>query len=533
LTAFASLAREQARASVQWVYLSSAGFFLSGGVFYLYIARILPYAELGSVVILAAIAAVMSVGFGFGLGYGFQHFLSYNLGRSRPSAIRWLTRRAWTTAGLLFAVSSGVTAVLSGSLSTLFFHSQAYAPTIRILAIFVGLLTANSILQSVLLGYQRFVVYSAVTAAGYLATYGVPIVLLAISPSVESITVGWTVGSALGCAFLLAAILRYGLEEEARLSQTRRDEAVPRLFRTLVLYSPPMFLAALVATGTTYIDRLVLASLTNLANVGVYNYALLVAGGSLIVVSPFGTITLPKFSELFGRDDRDGIRKLTRISTTLIVLVYVPVALGIAALAPFLLRVLVGNGYVGAGLSLQLILGISAAFVPYAILTSLAAGIRRTPLLLVSTALALGSNVALCLALVPRWGMVGAALGNSSVYWVSFLVLSARLRSTALLGFELGSICRIWLAAAGMFLIVWTPLFLLSYPPVLVPVLVLIGVGAFLSLLRVSRAINAETADALHHVMPRWLWFARPLIAWTRRTDAVDHPGMALSLENR
>lgn len=525
LTAAGATPREQVRASVQWVYLSSVALFLSGGVFYLYLARVLPYAELGSVVVLTAIAALLSASFGLGLGYGFQHFLSYYLGRSAGSSIRWLLARGWAMALFLFVASSGATATLASPLSTLFFHSTAFVPMIRVLAVYVGFSTAGSILQSELLGLQRFVSFSIVTSVGYMVTFGAPVAFLEIRFGVESIVVGWGVGSAIGCILLVVAILRYRPGEGAVPSAGPNEESVPRLFRSLLVYSMPMFLAALVATGTTYVDRLVLASLTNLANVGVYNYALLIAGGSLFVVGPFGTITLSKFSELFGRDNFEGIRALTRVSITLVALVFVPIGLGIVALAPFVLRVLVGSGYVGASLPLQFLIGIMAIFVPWVVLTNLAAGTRRTPLLLVSTGLALSVNVALCLVLVPRLGMFGAVLGNSSVYWVSFLVLFARLRPSGLFEVDVRSLARIWFASLGMFVVVWLPLLILGYPTTLVPAVVVVGICVLLGLLRVSHAINSETAEALLQVLPKWLNFARPIILWAGRTSTHMTPG--------
>jgi hypothetical protein len=52
-------------------------YLLSGTVFYVYLAHVLQADKLGSVVVLAAVAAIMSVALSLGIGSGFQHFLSF------------------------------------------------------------------------------------------------------------------------------------------------------------------------------------------------------------------------------------------------------------------------------------------------------------------------------------------------------------------------------------------------------------------------------------------------------------------------
>ena len=182
---------EPASTRVPWVYLGSLSFLLAGAIFYLALARLLPTADLGAVVILAAVASVMSVVFSFGIGPGFRHFLSFHLGRSETTTLRSLVRSAYFFALILSVATATATLALSTGLSDFFFHTRAYADTIDLVALFAGLLTANGTLQSVLAGLQRFAAYSVVYIIGSVATCGLALGFLWVRrPSTPS----WSAG---------------------------------------------------------------------------------------------------------------------------------------------------------------------------------------------------------------------------------------------------------------------------------------------------------------------------------------------------
>ena len=183
---------------------------LSGAIFYLYLARVLSQVDLGAVVILSAIAALMAVVFSLGIGPGFQHFLSYHLGRSETEAVRSLVRSAFFLALILSISAAVATFALSTVFSDLFFHTRSYANAIEILAIFAGVQTGSGTLQSVLVGLQKFVAYSVVYIFGSITIYGLAVTFLWHWHSVDSIVAGWALGATLSCVLAVTAILRIG-----------------------------------------------------------------------------------------------------------------------------------------------------------------------------------------------------------------------------------------------------------------------------------------------------------------------------------
>lgn len=507
--------------SIPWIYLSSLSFLSASAIFYLALAHLLPVADLGAVVILSAIATVMTVVFSLGTGPAYQHFLSFYIGRSETATVQTLVRSAFFLALILSAASAAATLTLSTGLSDFFFHTRAYSGAIAILAVFAGVQTANSAFQSVLLGLQRFAAYSVVYIVGAAATYGLALEFFWIRPGVDSIVMGWALGAALACVLYVVTIRKTSSSWSGKGADGRKA-AMPSLYRNLFAYSLPLLVWSALATGALYVDRLVLASVANLASVGVYNYALLVASGSLVIVNPFAKVLIPKTSKAFGKQSAPEIQALTERAVTLITLIYLPIGLGLAAIGPVVLKYLAGPGFVAASVPLVVLLVIFAAFIPYSILSSVAAGTRRTLAFAKSAGLALGANIVLSVALVPRFGMLGAALGNSSMVWVPFLVFYFELRDTGLVRFDLHSLSRIWLAAGTMSLAVGVPLYLLGYNPVIIPVFVLLGILGFAVLLRALRAIPSEATKTLLQVLPRPLHSIRPVIYWLAPGYSVE-----------
>jgi len=508
---------------VSWVYASTVSGTAAGAIFYLYLARALPLGELGAVVVLQAFAFIVATASSFGLNRGFQHFLSYHRARTEGRNLtRPLVGMSYVTTALSGATAAAIAFGLAGLLTSFLFHSTAYLSTVELLSALAGLLSAMMIFAGVLLGLQRYIAYSAVIILGTASLYGAPVVLFLLWHTLQSIVLGWIVG---GIAQTVASIVM--IERLTRSSgalRSRTSEAPGVTYQGLFAYSLPIVVSVLITTCTYYIDRLILASVANLPTVGIYNYAILFAGASLFVVNPFQTILISRFSALFGRGDSKGIVELVRGSSTLLVLAFVPLALGLAALGPILLRYIVGPNFVPAALPMAVLLGISAAFVPFAILVSIAIGTRRTSATMVSSSCALIANVVLSVVLVPRLGMLGAAIGNSSMFWAPFVVLYLLFRGSGLVRFDTRPILGIWTASIAMAVTIALPLSLLNYSLLLAPVFVTAGVLVFLGLARKLRAVPWEAAEAVAHHLPSWLSPLRPLVFWVAAPSRPPPP---------
>ncbi len=501
--------------SVPWIYAGTVALALGGGLFYLYLARTASSAEVGTISLLAAIATVV-VGFtSLGLGNGFQHYLAYYRGKGDAIRARRLARLALGVALLLAGAAIVLLVGFAAEWSRLFFHTASYAALLDLLAIFAGLSMAVGVLQSLLAGLQRFMALSAITMAQTIVMYGGTVGLLRAFPGTPvTVVVGWSLGMAVSASLCLGVVLRQTASLERSPARGRPPTGIGRMFPELFRYSLPAYVAGLLGTGAFYVDRLILAAFVDLSAVGIYTYAILAASAAAYLVNPFGTVLVPRLSALFGRDDAEGIRSVVGVSIALVVLVYVPAALLLSAVAPVALGLFVGPAYVSASEPLRILLLATAAAIPYTVLGSLAFGIRRTPLVMYASALALLSNIALSVVLIPRFSFTGAAIGNSAMAWVPLVVLYFGLRGTGLIRIAWRPLLSIWTASVAMAATIGVILAVPGAGPLGAVAGVAVGLALFLVLLRWTRGVTTEMVDTILISAPRWKYVVGPLLRW-------------------
>ena len=69
---------------------------------------------------------------------------------------------------------------------------------------------------------------------------------------------------------------------------------------------------------------------------------------------PVSNLLVPKLSSFFSLDNKEGFRKSIRILLNIVSLIYIPAALGIAALSRIILYEFAGSDYTIAGIVIAL-----------------------------------------------------------------------------------------------------------------------------------------------------------------------------------
>jgi O-antigen/teichoic acid export membrane protein len=186
--------------------------------------------------------------------------------------------------------------------------------------------------------------------------------------------------------------------------------------RTMLAYGLPLVPAALAVWALTFIDRIMLGRLSDLAEVGEYAVANRVAMPLLFAVAAFVTAFSPFILAAHSEDpDREKqIRARVLIYLTA-GLVLMALALGLFAreiveiMAPqfddaYRATGLVAAGLVAFGLSTVLMTGLAIT--------------RRTGHVAVAATVAAAVNIGLNFLLIPPWGMIGAAAASLIAYAV-------------------------------------------------------------------------------------------------------------------
>ena len=186
--------------------------------------------------------------------------------------------------------------------------------------------------------------------------------------------------------------------------------------RTMLAFGLPLVPAALAVWALTFIDRIMLGQLSNLAEVGEYAVANRVAMPLLFAVAAFVTAFSPfilaAHSEDPGTEKQIRARVLIYLTAGLVL-----VALALSLFAREIIEIVApqfDDSYRATGL-------VAAGLVAFGISTVTMTGLtiaRRTGHVAVAAAVAAAINIGLNLLLIPPWGMIGAATASLVAYTV-------------------------------------------------------------------------------------------------------------------
>lgn len=477
---------------------------VSGAVFYIIIVRLFDTTTVGAIALMMAIVGLFNVIFSFGLGTAASHFIAFHIGRKDFASAKKSIQRIVLYGFLLSFIGFAVTILLAPELSMIFFKSYSYVFILRLLSTVVFGTILLGVLNGSLIGLELFRLSAVIFIVVWSIYYFSGIFFAFFVRSIDSIIIAWIIGIFLGVIIDATVLWRI---------QNRFPEKGSVLStNVLFLYSMPVLFSSLMSYGASYTDRFVVAGLMHLSQLGVYNFALLITSSVGFIAAPFTTILLPKFSEFFSHGQMDAIRSNVRSSITILSFLYIPSALGIGALSPMILSLLGGAQYTSGSYALTIIMFSSALFVGLNVLSQSISAIRKTRVFIFSSAAALISNVAVSIALIPTFGLVGASLGYSSVYAASFLVLFYFARKEGVSSFNLKSLGRVWFSSLAMFTAVFLSVTFVSSSLILLPVYIAFGAAIYLGLVKALKAIEHTDRDLLVSILSDNLRVIRRLV---------------------
>ena len=476
----------------------------SGMIFYIIIVRLFSTSAVGAIALFLAIVGLFNVVFSFGLGTAAQHFTSYNIGRGDFAAVRKTFYKIVAFSFLLAALGFFTLFILSGNIAFVFLHSYSYTKLVELLSIVLFGNILFGILNGLLLGMQNFRLSALINVAIWIIYYFGSIILALFVRDLNVIILGWATGMFVGVFVLLVStinmIRRFGGSGKAVQNQTLFKYTLPVLFSSIITY------------GSVYIDRFVVAGLLNLSALGIYNFALLISSSIGFLAIPFNNILMPKFSEFYAKGSISSIAKNVESSSLLLSSIYIPASLGIAALSPMIIDLLGGKHYMAGTIPLFIVMISSGAFITQNILVQALASVRRTHLFMISSLVALATNIAFSVALIPVFGLIGAALGFSSVFATTFLVLYYFATKEKLASFDTVGMSKVWVASIVMFLIVFALQDKLGHSIYLLPIYILIGSLAYFALARILKFFKLEGREMILSIFPERYRFLKRVL---------------------
>lgn len=465
-----------------------------GFVFLTSILRLLSPSDYGlfsSVLIVTGIGS--SVAF-FGLQSAatrFVAYMSHDVGETR------LVSRSIVVLSLGFtSVATMVFVLLSPALSLYFTKSTASAWVFAVSGVWLFSNTIAGIMQGLVQGMKKYESLAKILIFSNLAMVCLTVVGLVEFHSVLVPIAASAVYGALISFWSLAITRNHLLASDSPVIEKRTLKHVLR-------YSLPLGIAGILTVATGAGDPLVVGGFLSQAQMGGYYAAIAISGGlGVILFTPLNTAFFPETSS--NADDRRKLSTGVRLAFRYTVLALIPVSFALAALSRQVISLFSGgsSSYLDANLSLQLMSVFFLFVAMQGILTSLLLSTGKTFQVMVIGAITVVLDLALSIALVPSFGLMGAATSRILVDMAGFLVALYLTRSYLSSMSDLGFQTKVLLSSFIMLAVLSSLSTFVSARMITIIPYSAIGVVILLICARAFHLLNEEDKRYLDHFMP-------------------------------
>src|ERR671933_688468 len=310
---------------------------------------------------------------------------------------------------------------------------------------------------------ERSVAFVLASLANVLITVAVTVVLVV---GAHERALGVIVGNFTGTLAVYLVLLGYrryqlGLQFDRRL------------FREMNRFGMPLVPSQLALWTLTFSDRFFIAKLKGQTEVGHYSVGVRIASAALLLLAAF-RLAWPAFA--YSIEDEDEAKQTYGFVLTYLLFVFCWAAVGLGLLAPWIVRLLTGRAEFHEGARVVPLTAFAVAALGGYIVVSIGIGrARRTQFNWVVTGVAAVVDVALNFALVPSFGMIGAAVAGVSAYTSMFVLMSLHAQRTYPVPYQWRRVALVVGTAVGLTVLgkaLDVPLAILlalAYPLILLP----------------------------------------------------------------
>ncbi len=393
----------------------------------------LPPGAYGQVEIVTAATAVLAIVLQMGIASAFFRFyFDAKEAAQKLTVVRtsfWFTM-AMSTVGLVLGVA------FAGAISH--WIGLGHQPwLVRAGAVGLWAQTNYQQLTALFRVEERSTAYAIASVANVLVTVAAMVVFVAVF---HWGAVGLVVGNFTGTLVVYLGLLAYRTEQLGL-------EFDRSLFRRMQHFGMPLVPSALALWMINFIDREFVSWYKGNAEVGVYSAAVKIASVITFVLIAFRT-AWPAFA--YSIDDDQEARRTYSFVLTYLLAVASWAALALGALAPWWTELLTDPRYQRAEKGIALLAFAGAVYAGYTVLAIGSGRARRTQLNWVVSGAGAAVNVGLNFWLVPRYGMVGAAVSTVAAYLVLFGGMTIYAQHVYPVAYQWRRVATVVLAAVGL-----------------------------------------------------------------------------------
>jgi O-antigen/teichoic acid export membrane protein len=369
-----------------------------------YTARHLTPAQFGDFNLGLALAGLLALVALVGLHQAMARTIAEN---RDPALSRRIVRWAAIVTAVTSVVSSSLVFFFAGSIASLFDPAESVQLTLvfQLFSVTVGLTLLCTFLASIFQGFEDTVpnawLNQAVQPAAFLVFV---VVFFSLHLDFEGALLAWVVSNGVTFGALVAYTL---LHLPKHLPPGPSSAELPKGLLSLSL---ALWGVTTLTFVTAFVDTLILGAFRPSGQVGVYSAVMTLARLILVVSAAVTYIFLPVAARLSGQGDTKTLREMFATVTRWIVIFTLPIFFVFALLPSDSITTVFGPEYVSGASALVLITAGALVSVTFGPVNAALAGMGITRPLLISTALSAGANVGLSFALIPTYGLMGAAV---------------------------------------------------------------------------------------------------------------------------
>ena len=368
------------------------------------VARVLGAEDLGRYALAFAMLALLGLLSLCGFRAALTRYVAMYLADDDPAGVRG-TVRLCTTISVAASVVIAIAMLLTSSQLASVFHDPGLVTGIQLVAL---TLPAATLRDAALAATQGWRTQKAFTLIGWIYEPLARLVLTAIALAI---------GMGLTGAFLAILIAAWTSALAACWSLWRRMRRTPSAsarFDTREIFSFSMvsWATTLTSTGLIWADTLLLGHLSTTDSVGIYTVATRLVTLAIFVMAPINAAVAPHFAHLFHVGNLRELGRVYTFVTTWILRLSLPAFVALLVFPEGLLSVFGEAFERGAEVTIVLAVGqfMNAATGPCGTLLNMCGRVRLN---LINNVVTLILNIGLNLILIPRMGMLGAAVAWS------------------------------------------------------------------------------------------------------------------------
>jgi len=468
-------------------------------ILFMVLARFISKTEMGVYAALLSTYEVFEILGIFGLMDTGARFVSNLFAREGMKKASAAARRII----LLGAFSSLAVALgyfaLSPYLSSFLLKSYEYTGLFRVASLIVLTYSFSFVVDGLMQGIREFNMLASIRILSQLVRIFSTILLLFFGYGVLAVLVGWIASSILKTGLLLLPINR-------QVDLTPSSSSLSFPWRMILDFALPILGYRLLLLSSYYVDMYALMMFFLPPVFGTYNVAV-TASMALqnIVIAPLIAVLLPSMSRAYGKGGVESVESAFEKSTKYISMVYVPAAVGLAALSPSWIWLMAGSAYKDAALLLSII---ALSSVPLGLSTPITVCLqsigRASSVFRVTVVAFLCGGIASFL-LAPIAGTIGAALGRSVLFIVTLAYGISMTKKFVKVRYDKKALSKVILASILMAALV-SALQFCFYHLLMLPVYVITGAFAYFFALKALNGIDKQDLLIVERTIPKPIW---------------------------